>query len=146
MQTLEKGGCSAWVLGIRVTNMNANSSASATKCYWEFGQFHVQWEVRYKFRNKCRKGFQLVDSSDCGFSLQATIINFKKSVTPIWHYRVKKIYFYRKSAFCFKQLKIGSMLKTWLEKKWYLFRIFPIFSKFLQINYKTWLNTGLQIF
>jgi hypothetical protein len=42
LSTLEKGGCFAWLLGIRVTNMTADISANATKCYLGNGQFHVK--------------------------------------------------------------------------------------------------------
>jgi len=34
-------------------------------------------EMRYKFRVKCRKGFQLVDASDFGISLTAITLTGK---------------------------------------------------------------------
>ena len=44
LSALEKGGCSVWLLAKRVTNMTADISASATKCYRGVGQICVKWE------------------------------------------------------------------------------------------------------
>jgi hypothetical protein len=50
-------------------------------------------EMRYKFRIKCRKVFQLIDSSDIGFSLRAITLRVKIFNNASYMLQNKKKYF-----------------------------------------------------
>ena len=48
-------------------------------------------EMRYKFRFKCTEGFQLVDPSDFGLTLQAITLTVKKFLFCLFYVTDSKI-------------------------------------------------------
>ena len=92
-------------------------------------------EIRYKFGFKCRKGFQLVDTSDFGISLLTitlTVKNFNKNIQYCgFILQIKINHFCCKSTFKCKQIgKILGWSLSW--KSSYVYSVF--FTFFLRLS------------